>query len=213
MPFFGPKFDHRVQHAFKGDSGKEFLTNYLNAVLVSWRDVEARARHTALLAFVIAAFGELLIHGSVTEFQFVGLTIKSLPMFQKIAPIIVGYLIYDFCNQVIVISTYKALHASLIQHFYPDVGLLRIAEEPPVSLFFGEEYWFEFSNSSSALLALLLGLIRPFFIIAAPLAYIVHQFFHLAAANQADGLFWICVGLAGVLIVASISVVISWLWK
>lgn len=213
MPFLGPKFDHRVKYAFQGDSGKEFLPNYLNAVLVSWRDVEARARHTALLAFVIAALGELLIHGSVTEFQFVGLTIKSLPMYQKIAPIVVAYLIYDFCNQIIVISTYKALHNSLIKRFYPDVGLLRIAEEPPMSLFLGEDYWFEFSTSASAFAPLLLGLIRPFFIIAAPLAYIVHQFFHLAASNQADGLFWICVGLTGVLIVASISVVISWLWK
>src|SRR5690349_17851362 len=118
MPFFGPDFSKKIPYVFKEDPEKEYSSTYLSEILVNWRDIEARLRHTALLAFVAAAFGELLIQGRVTEIQLAGLSIKSLSIFQKITPVVAAYLIYDFCNQIIVSSTYYGLHAGLIQFLY-----------------------------------------------------------------------------------------------
>jgi hypothetical protein len=213
MPTSRYEFNKAVSDAFKENPEKEYSSSYLNDILVNWRDVEARLRHTALFVFVAAAFGELLIQGRVTEVQLAGLTIKSLSIFQKITPVVVGYLIYDFCNLIVATSTYGALYRAIIKFLYPKVTSRRLDEAvvPPMSLLIGESTWAEYNDVLSTAAAWLLGIIRPFLIIGAPLVYIVHQFIHLAAINQADGLFWICVGLTSSLIVASFAVVISWL--
>lgn len=216
MPYFGPSFRNEVSETFEEDPEKGFYQTYLSKVLTNWRDVETRLRHTALLAIVIAAFGELLIYGHVTQLQFAGLTIKGLPIFQKVIPVVGGYLIYDFCNLIVVTSTYLSLYDALIKTMYPKMRSsksdIATAIEPPMSLFYGERSWYLYYNDRLPIIpAAILGLIRPFLIIAAPLAYIVQQFSHLAAIDQADILFWICVALTSLLIAVSIAILISWL--
>jgi len=213
MPIIGPSFNRSVRNAFKKGPEKEYSSTYLNDILVNWRDVETRLRHAALFAFVAAAFGELLIQGRVTKVQLAGLTVNSLSIFQKITPVVVSYLIYDICNYIVIISTYRALYDEMVGFLYPAIRSeqLNAAAAPPMSLYFGEYSWILYDNSHSSWPFLILGLIRPFIIIGAPLAYIIHQFAHLAAINQDDGLFWVSVGLTSLLIVASLRVLFSWL--
>jgi hypothetical protein len=213
MPYYGPDFSKKVDSIFRDDGGKEFAQTYLREVLTNWRDVESRLRHTALLAFVAAVFGEFLTYGHVAQIELAGLTIRGLPIFQKAIPVVVAYLIYDFCNLIVVTSSYFGLSRELLLRLNDGMrGGLATAVVPPVSLFLGEESWTDFyGEGPSEVLVLILGLIRPFIVIGAPLAYIIQQFMHLAAIKQADALFWICAGLTALLIMASLAVVFSWL--
>jgi hypothetical protein len=214
MPYFGPNLSNQIDRVFSEDSGKEYAQNYLGELLKNWRETESRLRRTALLAFVAAMLGEFLIHGHVARIDLAGLTVTGIPIFQKIIPVVAAYLIYDFCNLIVVTSAYYSLCREFVGHLWPRARYTELSDAlaPPVSLFFGENSWVNFyGENPSTLTVLILGLIRPFIVIGAPVAYIVQQFMHLNATHQNDSLFWICIALTSLLIAASLIIIFTWL--
>jgi hypothetical protein len=214
MPYLGPNFSNKIDDAFREDPRNEYAQNYLGELLKNWRDTESRLRRTALLAFVAAMLGEFLIHGRVAQIDVAGLTVTGIPIFQKIIPVVAAYLIYDFCNLIVVTSVYFSLCRELVSRLWPGARYSGLSEglAPPVSLFFGENSWVNFYGENlSTVTVLFLGLIRPFIVIGAPLAYITQEFMHLDAIHQNDSLFWICIGLTCLLIMTSLIIVFSWL--